>query len=131
MRNTWSIFVSAILLAASVILLRTPGAGAATGSLGNDEQMFRSISIGAPLSSLSQRGFDVAKAERVPNATLIKRYKPKNSARFNSLDPAVRRCYQGNQTCTALIFDSLASRVIFLVQDGRVTWKEIIHPYVV
>jgi hypothetical protein len=131
MRGNWSIFISAILLAAILILLKAPGAGAATSSLDDDEKVFQSIRIGAPLSSLSPLGVDVAKAEHLSKATLIKRYMPKNSAAFNSLPPAVQRCYRGTQSCTALIFDNNSSRVVFLIQDGQVTWKELTYPYVV
>jgi hypothetical protein len=131
MRGNWSTLISAILLAAILILLRAAGAGAATKSLDDDEKLFQAIRIGAPLSSLSPLGFDVAKAERLPKASLIKQYMPKNTAAFNSLQPAVQRCYRGTQSCTALIFDTFTGRVIFLIQDGQVTWKEMIYPHVV
>jgi len=122
----FGVLVGAVVLAASLAVAGSQHGNAAAPDPGNDDRLadaYAQIRTGIPVSQLDALGFDPAKAERLPKKALMERFMPKNNARFDALDPAVKNCYRGSNDCTAYIFDNYTDQVVLLVQGGRVTWK--------
>jgi len=117
------------------------------------EVAYKEVTPGrTPASELSQIGFD---SSRSPNVEIlsylgvIERFMPRDSIRFDKLDPAVQSCIEARDRCTAYVFrpgqlhqertgnflldlfgferttisTGWQAEVVFLVQDGRVAYK--------
>ncbi|HEX3674792.1 MAG TPA: hypothetical protein VHU87_10995 [Rhizomicrobium sp.] len=103
-------------------------------------------------SQLSELGFDAASAPNVEVLSylgVIERFMPRDSIKFDNLDPAVQSCIQARDRCTAYVFkperlhqqrtgnwflDVLgferttvsygwSAEIVLLMQDGRVAYK--------
>lgn len=104
------------------------------------------------ISDLTTIGFDSTSAPNVEMLSylgIIERFMPRDSIKFDNLDPAVKSCIDARDRCTALVFrperlhqertgnwflDVLgferttinygwSAEVVLLVQDGRVAYK--------
>jgi len=104
------------------------------------------------VSDLSQMGFDAAESPNVEIISylgVIERFMPRDSIKFDQLDPAVQSCIEARESCSAYIFkperiheertgnwflDVLgferetvsygwSADVLLLVQNGRVVYK--------
>jgi hypothetical protein len=114
---------------------------------------YKSISPGVTRESqLSDLGFDAASTPNVEVLSylgVIERFMPRDSVKFDSLDPAVQSCIEARDRCTAYVFrperlhqqrtgnwflDILgferttvsygwSAEVVLLMQDGRVAYK--------
>ncbi|MGD0189694.1 MAG: hypothetical protein ABSD74_03015 [Rhizomicrobium sp.] len=117
------------------------------------EAAYQTISPGATRTSdLGQIGFDAAESPNVEVLSylgVIERFMPRDSIKFDQLDPAVQNCIEARDRCSAYIFkperiheertgnwflDVLgferesvsygwSAEVMLLVQDGRVVYK--------
>jgi hypothetical protein len=117
------------------------------------EAAYQTISPGATRASdLGQLGFDAAQSPNVEMLSylgVIERFMPRDSIKFDNLDPAVQSCIQARDRCSAYVFrperlhkertgnwfmDILgferttisygwSAEVMLLVQDGRVIYK--------
>ncbi len=114
---------------------------------------YQTISPGATRTSdLGQIGFDAAESPNVEVLSylgVIERFMPRDSIKFDQLDPAVKTCIEGRENCSAYIFkperihqertgnwlldvlgferESISygwsAEVMLLIQDGRVVYK--------
>jgi hypothetical protein len=104
------------------------------------------------ISDLSNIGFDATSSPNVEMLSylgIIERFMPRDSIKFDTLDPAVQNCIDARDHCTALVFrperlhqertgnwalDVLGferttvnygwtAEVVLLIQDGRVAYK--------
>jgi hypothetical protein len=104
------------------------------------------------ISDLDDIGFDSTSSPNVEVLSylgIIERFMPRDSVKFDNLDPAVRSCIDARDHCTALVFrperlhqertgnvllDLLgferttvnygwSAEVVLLIQDGRVAYK--------
>ena len=104
------------------------------------------------ISDLDNIGFDVSTTPNVEMLSylgIIERFMPRESIKYDTLDPAVRSCIDARDHCTALVFrperlhqertgnwflDVLgferttvnygwSAEVVLLIQDGRVAYK--------
>lgn len=126
MFKAFLILASAVVLATGLSFAFSPQrSAAALGDSDEDRLMhaYAQVQIGMPISRLAALGFDAAKAERLSRMTLMERFMPKDPTVFDALDPAVKNCYRGSDDCTAYIFGDYSEATLFLIQDGRVTWK--------
>jgi hypothetical protein len=117
------------------------------------ETAYQTISPGATrISDLGQIGFDAVESPNVEVVSylgVIERFMPRDSIKFDQLDPAVQSCIEARDHCSAYIFkperiheertgnwflDILgferesvsygwSAEVMLLVQDGRVVYK--------
>lgn len=117
------------------------------------EAAYKEISPGeTPASDLGKIGFDSTRAPNVEILSylgVIERFMPRDSIRFDALDPAVQSCIEARDRCTAYVFHpgqlhqertgnilldlfgferttistGWQAEVVFLVQDGRVAYK--------
>jgi hypothetical protein len=114
---------------------------------------YQTISAGSTrVSDLGQIGFDAAQSPNVEVLSylgVIERFMPRDSIKFDQLDPAVKSCIEAREGCSAYIFkperiheertgnwflDVLgferetvsygwSAEVLLLVQDGRIVYK--------
>ena len=104
------------------------------------------------ISDLSEIGFDASSTPNVEMLSylgIIERFMPRDSVKFDSLDPSVQSCIEARDRCTALVFRperlhqertgnwfldvmgferttvnyGWSAEVILLIQDGRVAYK--------
>lgn len=104
------------------------------------------------ITDLTEIGFDSSSSPNVEVLSylgIIERFMPRDSVKFDNLDPAVRSCIDARDHCTALVFrperlhqertgnvflDLLgferttvnygwSAEVVLLIQDGRVAYK--------
>jgi hypothetical protein len=104
------------------------------------------------ISDLTEIGFDTSASPNVEMLSylgIIERFMPRDSIKYDNLDPAVQRCIDARDRCTALVFrperlhqertgnwalDVLgferttvnygwSAEVMLLIQDGRVAYK--------
>jgi hypothetical protein len=117
------------------------------------EAAYQTISLGTTRASdLGQIGFDAVESPNVEVLSylgVIERFMPRDSIKFDQLDPAVQNCIDSRDRCSAYIFkperiheertgnwflDILgferesvsygwSAEVMLLVQDGRVVYK--------
>jgi hypothetical protein len=117
------------------------------------EIAYRQVTPGATRESdLGQIGFDASDSPNVEVLSylgVIERFMPRDSIKFDNLDPAVQSCIEARDRCTAYVFrperlhqqrtgswilDILgferttvsygwSAEVMLLVQDGRVAYK--------
>jgi len=117
------------------------------------EIAYQQISPGATRESdLTQLGFDASGSPNVEVLSylgVIERFMPRDSIKFDNLDPAVQSCIEARDRCTAYVFkperlhqqrtgnwflDILgferttvsygwSAEVVLLMQDGRVAYK--------
>jgi hypothetical protein len=117
------------------------------------EVAFQTISPGATrVTDLGQMGFDAAESPNVEVISylgVIERFMPRDSIKFDQLDPAVQSCIEARESCSAYIFkperiheertgnwflDILgferetvsygwSAEVMLLAQNGRVVYK--------
>ncbi|HEY2070795.1 MAG TPA: hypothetical protein VGG48_14665 [Rhizomicrobium sp.] len=103
-------------------------------------------------SELGQLGFDAASTPNVEVLSylgVIERFMPRDSVKFDSLDPAVQSCIEARDRCTAYVFRperlhqqrtgnwlldimgferttvsyGWSAEIVLLMQDGRVAYK--------
>lgn len=117
------------------------------------EAAYKTISPGATRETdLAQLGFDSAESPNVEVVSylgVIERFMPRDSIKFDQLDPAVQTCIEARDRCSAFIFkperiheertgnwfldvlgferESISygwsAEVMLLMQDGRVVYK--------
>lgn len=117
------------------------------------EAAYKEVAPGhTPASDLGQMGFDSSRSPNVEVLSylgVIERFMPRDSIRFDKLDPAVQGCIEARDRCTAYVFHpgqlheqrtgsilldlfgferttvstGWQAEVVFLVQDGRVAYK--------
>jgi hypothetical protein len=122
-------------------------------SYGAVQVAYKTISPGATrVSDLDQLGFDAAQSPNVEVLSylgVIERFMPRDSIKFDQLDPAVQNCIEAREGCSAYIFkperiheertgswfldvlgferESISygwsAEVMLLVKDGRVVYK--------
>jgi hypothetical protein len=81
-----------------------------------------------PVSQLAQLGFDTANAQKLSYLGVLEQFMPSDSFDFDTLDPAIKNCFEARDQCTAYIFTlphAPAARVVLLIDGGRVAYKAI------
>jgi hypothetical protein len=79
-----------------------------------------------PESGLAALGLDSAQARKLSYLGALEMFLPRDAAAFDTLDPAMQRCFQTQGRCTAMIFSAAPeARVVLLIEGGRVAYKAI------
>ena len=78
-----------------------------------------------PESGLAALGLDSEQARKLSYLGALEMFLPRDAAAFDALDPAMRRCFQTQGRCTAMIFSAAPVRVVLLIAGGRVAYKAI------
>ena len=102
-------------------------------------------------SQLAEIGFDAMRSPNVEALSylgVVERFAPRDSMKFDKLDPAVKSCFEARDRCTAVVFDREAHKnhdgssllglfgfgaaeassshtadIVLLIRDGRVAYK--------
>ena len=132
MGRTLGIFVSFVVLlgaGAGLTVAAWPHAQSET-VMGSDEKLEKAlarVSPGMPVSQLATAGLDVAQARRLSALGLMEAFLPKDSADFDSLDPALQACFQNREGCDGYVFKAVGSEALIVAAHGRVSLKMMLQ----